>query len=99
MDSHTHKVCGVMGALGKTEWSPASPQSLGGCVPGGHSLLTGLHQLYEVREQDVPVPLAEAVNIVGDLEGDRVGGNAGLRPEGCCLQPRRSRVLWGPALG
>lgn len=64
------------------ESGPGLPPAPRGFVPRGHSLLTGLHQLYEVREQNIPVPLAEAIHIIGDLEGDRVGGNEGLRPGG-----------------
>ena len=33
------------------------------------SHLAGLHDLHDVGEEDVPVPLAEAVHVVGHLAG------------------------------
>ena len=63
-----------MAVLGKMGWCPVLPPSPWGVVAGGphawdHSLLTGLHQLYEVGEENVSVPFAEAADVVGDLEG------------------------------
>lgn len=80
--SHSHKARGMMGALGKMGGPPSPWGFLPRCPHvWEHSLLTGLHQLYEVREENIPIPLAEAADIIGDLEGDGIGGCEGLRLE------------------
>lgn len=42
-----------------------------------HLLLTGLHQLYEVREENISVSLTKAADIIGDLEGGSMEGVRG----------------------
>lgn len=37
----------------------------------GNSLFTVLHELNEVRKEDVPVPFTEAIDIVGHLRKQR----------------------------
>lgn len=80
-----HHVCGVMGTLGKVGWSPDLPYSHRMVLPGcprawDHSLLTGLHQLYEIGEENIPVPFAEATDVIRDLEGGGIAGHEVLRP-------------------
>ena len=55
-------------ALLQTRSCPSAPRN----VPAvsGHSHLTALHQLDEVVEEDVPVPLTEALSVVRNL-GER----------------------------
>lgn len=89
---------------GSGPWSSPIP-TVGGVPPGGphardHSLLTGLHQLYEVGKENVPVPLAEATDVIGYLEG---GGVGGVRGWGLGVGGLRAQVVegpvWGPAGG
>lgn len=55
-------------------WSLGHPHPQGWVLPRcphaqGHSLLTGLHQLYEVGEENISVLLTKAMDVIGDLEG------------------------------
>lgn len=76
--SHSCKIQVWWGLWGNTGPPPPRWGGLpGGTQARGHSLLTGLHQLYEVSEEDVAVPLAEAIDVVGDLEGGDIGGVRG----------------------
>lgn len=73
-----------MGALGKIGWSLGLPHSHGVVLPRcphiwDHSLLTGLHHLYEVGKENIPVPLTEATDVIGDLEEGDIRGCVGLR--------------------
>lgn len=69
--------------MGKVRWSLGLPHPHGELPrdlhASDHSLLTGLHQLYEVREEDITVPLAEAADIIGDLEEGGMGGSENLK--------------------
>lgn len=65
-------------ALGKMGWSPGLPHLQGWVLPRcPHLLLTGLHQLYEIGEENISVPLTKAADVIGDLEGGGMGGVRG----------------------
>lgn len=71
----------MLGTLRKTGWFLGLPHPHGE-LPGDphawdHSLLTGLHQLNEVGEEDISVPFTEAADIIRDLLEGGMGGMGG----------------------